>query len=107
MIPVSSVPCERGFSVQNRVKTKMRSRLTDTHIDNLMLIAIEAPNLLLMVMESYNAPVRTLHVDVVGSNVIRLTVTRNSTDLVSCTHFFQAPAFAARKLSEVFATPDK
>ena len=45
MIPVSSVPCEHGFSIQNRVKTKMRSRLTDTHVDNLMLIAMEAPDL--------------------------------------------------------------
>ena len=79
MIPVSSVPCERVFSVQNRVKTKMQSRLTDTHDDNLMLIAMGAGHPifrvgLLMLMELYNAPVRTLTVDVVGRNFIRLTV---------------------------------
>ena len=40
-IPVSSVPCERGFSAQNRVKKADRSRLTDEHVDNLMLMAVE------------------------------------------------------------------
>ena len=42
-IPVSIVPCERGFSVQNRIKRLDRSRLTDRHVDNLMLIAMEGP----------------------------------------------------------------
>lgn len=29
---MTSVPCERGFSVRNRVRTKVRSRLTDKHV---------------------------------------------------------------------------
>ena len=37
-IPVSSVPCEGGFRRQNRIKKADRSRLTDEHVDNLMLI---------------------------------------------------------------------
>ena len=44
-IPVSSVPCERGFSAQNRIKKADRSRLTDEHVDNLMLIAMEGPSI--------------------------------------------------------------
>ena len=44
-IPVSSVPCEHGFGVQNRIKTSMHTRLTDEHVDNLMLITMESPRL--------------------------------------------------------------
>ena len=44
-IPVSSVPCERGFSAQNRIKKADRSRLADEHVDNLMLIAMEGPSI--------------------------------------------------------------
>ena len=43
-IPVSSVPCERGFSLQNRVKTYQRSRLSDCSVDNEMLLSMEAPD---------------------------------------------------------------
>lgn len=43
VIPVSSVLCERGFSTQNRIKNTRRSRLTDEHVDNLMLISIHGP----------------------------------------------------------------
>ncbi|XP_070184089.1 uncharacterized protein C17orf113-like [Littorina saxatilis] len=42
-IPVSSVPCERGFSVQNAIKTQSRARLGDTTTDNLMLISMQGP----------------------------------------------------------------
>ena len=42
-LPVSSVPCERGFSLQNAIKTPERSRLTDKKVDNLMLLSREAP----------------------------------------------------------------
>ena len=42
-IPMSIVPCERVFSVQNRIKRLDRSHLTDRHVDNLMLIAMEGP----------------------------------------------------------------
>ena len=44
VIPVSSVPCERGFSVQNQIKTKGRSRLSDKHVDCLMLLAMYDAN---------------------------------------------------------------
>lgn len=45
-IPVSSVPCERGFSYQNRVKNKLRSRLGEHQLDTLMRISCEGPNIL-------------------------------------------------------------
>ncbi|XP_076463272.1 uncharacterized protein C17orf113-like [Babylonia areolata] len=44
-VPVSSVPCERGFSWQNMIKTADRSRLTDAHVDTLLRIAMEGPAL--------------------------------------------------------------
>ena len=42
VIPVLSVPCERGFSMQNQIKTKGHSRLSDKHVDCdcLMLLAM-------------------------------------------------------------------
>ena len=40
-LPISSVPCERGFSYQNLVKTANRSRMTNT--GNLMRIVIDNP----------------------------------------------------------------
>ena len=43
-IPVSSVPCERGLSLQNRVKTYQRSRLSECSVDNEMLLSMEAPD---------------------------------------------------------------
>jgi hypothetical protein len=42
-IPVSSVACERGFSLQNRIKTKLRTRLGDSSIDVLMKLASGPP----------------------------------------------------------------
>ncbi|KAF3841167.1 hypothetical protein F7725_007029, partial [Dissostichus mawsoni] len=33
VIPMSTVPCERGFSVQNRIKTKGRARLKAENLD--------------------------------------------------------------------------
>ena len=43
IIPVSSVPCERGFSVTNRIKTKLRNRLQIPTVDILLRISIEGP----------------------------------------------------------------
>ena len=45
VIPVSSVPCERSFRVQNRIKTRLRLRLSAKHGDNLMMLAMHAPRL--------------------------------------------------------------
>ena len=39
VIPVSSVPAERGFSLQNRIKTAQRSRLREGRVTRLMRIA--------------------------------------------------------------------
>ena len=38
-IPVSSVPAERGFSLQNRIKTAIRSRLLEERVTRLMRIS--------------------------------------------------------------------
>ncbi|XP_066285288.1 zinc finger protein 862-like [Branchiostoma lanceolatum] len=43
VIPMSTVPCERVFSVQNRIKTKGRARLKAENLDVLMRISIEGP----------------------------------------------------------------
>lgn len=38
-IPVSSVECERGFSLQNRIKVKFRTSLTPENLDTLMKLS--------------------------------------------------------------------
>ena len=43
VIPVSSVPCERGFSVQNRVKNCRRNRLNEDVVNDLMMITMQGP----------------------------------------------------------------
>ncbi|XP_072542830.1 zinc finger protein 862-like [Salminus brasiliensis] len=43
VIPVASVSCERGFSTQNRIKTKFRNSLSNTNLTNLMLISELGP----------------------------------------------------------------
>ncbi len=45
VIPVSSVAAERGFSLQNNIKTAMRSRLSEANVQNLMTIASAATSL--------------------------------------------------------------
>lgn len=45
VIPVSSVAAERGFSLQNNIKTAMRSRLSEAKVQNLMTIASAATSL--------------------------------------------------------------
>lgn len=42
VIPVSSVAAERGFSLQNKIKTATRSRLSEAKTQNLMTIASAA-----------------------------------------------------------------
>jgi hypothetical protein len=39
IIPVTSVECERGFSMQNRIKTKFRSRIQNPTLNSLMKLA--------------------------------------------------------------------
>lgn len=43
ILPTSTAECERGFSVQNRIKTALRNRLTTSHLHALMTIDIEGP----------------------------------------------------------------
>ena len=43
ILPVSSVPCERGFSAANRIKIKLRNRLIVQSLDILLRISIEGP----------------------------------------------------------------
>lgn len=45
VIPVSSAPCERGFSVQNSIKTKVRNRLNPIRLNRLMFIKLVGPDL--------------------------------------------------------------
>ena len=42
VIPVSSVAAESGFSLQNNIKTAIRSRLSEEKVQNLMTIASAA-----------------------------------------------------------------
>ena len=44
-LPITTVCCERGFSIQNIVKTKLRNRLTNENIDYLMKIMLEGDNI--------------------------------------------------------------
>ena len=44
-IPVQTAICERGFSVQNIIKTSHRNRLAESAIHRLMTINIEGPPL--------------------------------------------------------------
>jgi hypothetical protein len=39
-IPFNSVPCERGFSAQNRIKTKFRSRLGEENLEDIMRVSL-------------------------------------------------------------------
>ena len=48
-IPVSSVPCERGFSTQNAIKSKERNRLSHKRLNRLMFIKLVGP-----VIEKFN-----------------------------------------------------
>ncbi|CAC5392889.1 unnamed protein product [Mytilus coruscus] len=43
--PVTSVACERGFSCQNRIKTKLRSRLQPETVSKLMRVQQDGPAL--------------------------------------------------------------
>ena len=40
VIPVTSVPAERGFSVQNAIKTDGGNRLREDHVSRLMILNI-------------------------------------------------------------------
>lgn len=46
VIPVSSAPCERGFSQQNILKNKTRNRLNPERLNRLLMIRLTGPKLL-------------------------------------------------------------
>ena len=42
-VPLNSATCERGFSAQNLVKTKLRNRLTEEHQNELLRVSLNGP----------------------------------------------------------------
>ena len=40
IIPMTSVDCERGFSTMNRIKSKLRNKLSNYVLDRLMRISL-------------------------------------------------------------------
>ena len=44
VIPVSSAPCERGFSQQNILKSKLRNRLNPDRLNRLLMIRLNGPD---------------------------------------------------------------
>ncbi|KAJ8302521.1 hypothetical protein KUTeg_018917 [Tegillarca granosa] len=43
VIPVSSAPCERGFSQQNVLKNKLRNRLSPERLSRFLMIKLVGP----------------------------------------------------------------
>ena len=44
VIPVSSAPCERGFSVQNSIQSKLRNRLNPAWLNRMMMVRLVGPH---------------------------------------------------------------
>ena len=45
LIPMTSVQCERGFSTQNRIKSKLRTNLNNQTLNDLMRISEDGPHI--------------------------------------------------------------
>ncbi|XP_052225064.1 uncharacterized protein C17orf113-like [Dreissena polymorpha] len=45
VIPMNSVKCERGFSTQNRIMTRLQTRMNNKTLDDLMTISEEGPSM--------------------------------------------------------------
>ena len=45
VIPMTSVQCERGFSTQNRIKSKYRTSMKESTLVDLMRISEDGPEL--------------------------------------------------------------
>ena len=43
-VPLNSVPAERGFSKQNIQKTKLRNRLGENQLQEIMRVSINGPD---------------------------------------------------------------
>ena len=44
VVPLNSASCERGFSCQNKIKTKTRNRLGEGQLERMMKITINGPH---------------------------------------------------------------
>ena len=44
VLPMSSVPCERGFSAHNRIRAKFRQQLVQKTVKSLMFISVNGPD---------------------------------------------------------------
>ena len=44
VLPMSSVPCERGFSAHNRIRAKLRQQLVQKTVKSLMFISVNGPD---------------------------------------------------------------
>lgn len=47
VIPVSNATCERGFSTQNRIKSRLRTNLNNISLNDLMRISEDGPSMAL------------------------------------------------------------
>ena len=45
LIPISSVPCERGFSTQNRILSRFRTSMSNKTLNDLMMISEKGPHI--------------------------------------------------------------
>ncbi|VDI25474.1 nuclear pore complex protein Nup188 [Mytilus galloprovincialis] len=45
LIPISSVPCERGFSTQNRILSRLRTSMSNMVLNDLMMISENGPHI--------------------------------------------------------------
>ncbi|XP_071154595.1 zinc finger protein 862-like [Mytilus edulis] len=45
LIPISSVPCERGFSTQNRILSRLRTSMSNMVLKDLMMISENGPHI--------------------------------------------------------------
>jgi hypothetical protein len=46
IIPMLSVTCERGFSTQNRIKTRLRTNLNNKTLNDLMRLSEDGPEMI-------------------------------------------------------------
>ena len=76
-LPLSSASCERGFSKQNYIKTRFRSKMLQPHLDSLMRISINAPLFnMIDLNEAYNFwRTRNVDVDKTNSEIIASSLT--------------------------------
>ena len=44
-VPISSVDCERGFSKQNMLKTKIRAKLKTENVSTVMKMSVDTPQI--------------------------------------------------------------